>query len=383
MLRLAKTESKKEMSLKKPKKVNSIQTYNNSALQKKHNMKQYSVTLSNDNLRNKKNASSSISPNNKNKKNVLLYLKDTISNSQRCESIRDTINNNKKNKTKYNFISGLNSPKEKRANTEENQFLDHLYKKDKIRKLISMSSDIFNLKEASTNLIRRTNIPDYYKIIYNKDNNDNYKDHLKNIFDNKNQSNYNNLSNNISSIGNSNKKNNRYNRINYFNRTQYNQSETNTINSNNGKVSKTNRRNIESVKYDIISNRKSKQFDKYNKSSGSKKPSLKIDDYEIIISNNYNKANADHLKNLMASNGLHTFGLREDGDVIAGQKGKFTMKIRSNKQNEIDNNKNINKASKQLSNFDVVLKKNIIHWGRKKTDITGKGWDEEIKNGLY
>ena len=33
--------------------------------------------------------------------------------------------------------------------------------------------------------------------------------------------------------------------------------------------------------------------------------------------------------------------------------------------------------------MDVKLKKNIIDLRKKKTDITGYGWEEEIKNGLH
>ena len=98
---------------------------------------------------------------------------------------------------------------------------------------------------------------------------------------------------------------------------------------------------------------------------------------------NYNKANVDHLKNVLNSNGLHIFGLKEEGDLIGGQKGKFKIKVRTNGQNEKDKDKSINKIKNKLSNMDVTLKKKIVDLRKKKTDITGYGWEEEIKNGLH
>ena len=240
----------------------------------------------------------------------------------------------------------------------------------RIRKLFSMASDIFNLDHSATNLIKRSDLspkyPNFYKTIYKKDVNDNNK--------------YNNiLSNNILAIART-KNNKKHNRINFFKRTEYNPNETYLLNP---KCLKTNRSNLESVKYYIISTRKSNIIDKYNNLSGLKASSSKVDDYEILVPKNYNKANVSHLKNVLNSNGLHIFGLKEEGDLIGGQKGKFKIKVRTNGQNEKDNNKSINKINNKLSDMDVKLKKNIIDLRKKKTDITGYGWEEEIKNGLH
>ena len=80
---------------------------------------------------------------------------------------------------------------------------------------------------------------------------------------------------------------------------------------------------------------------------------------------------------------MHIFNLKEEGDVIGRQKGKFKIKVRINGKDEKDKNKIINNVSNKLLNMDAKLKKNTTDLGKKKTDITGYGWDEGIKNRLY
>lgn len=397
MLQFAKTESKKEMSLKKRKKMNNIPIYTNKNLTMRNDLqpnciqsenrvkhklikktdilnknnnsikkipKQFSGILS----KNKNNiySPSSVSQNNKTKK--IVSANNNCSNgiySKKCESVRNKRKTNSNNI--YNFNNMLNFQKEKRSDSLENKLLKTIVN-GRVRKLISMSSDIFNLNDTATNLYRRITLsprpPNSYKIIYKNDNQDNSKNNLNTFSaNNKKMKNY-----------------IKYHRIDVFNRSQYNPNVTNSFNSS-GK--KTNRTNIESVKYDIITTKKNNLYDKYNDLSGIRASSSKVEDYEILMPKNYSKTNIQNVKGTLASNGVHIFGFKEEGDLIGGTKGKFKMKIRTNGQNEKDKNKMINKVSKKLSNYDVKLKKNIIDHGRKKTDITGYGWDEVIMNGLY
>lgn len=391
MLQFAKTESKKEMSLKKHKKMNNIPIYTNKNLnmrndfqpnfiqsenQVKHKLikktnilnknnnsnkkipKQFSGILSKD--KNNIYSPLSVSQNNKTKK--IISLNNNCLNtiySKKCESVRNKRKTN--NNNIYNFNNMLNFQKEKRSDSLENKLLKTIVN-GRVRKLISMSSDIFNLNDTATNLYRRITLsprsPNFYKIINKNDNQDNSKNSKNNL--------------NAFSANNKNKKNYiKYHRINVFNRSQYNPNVTNFFNSS-GK--KTNRTNIESVKYDIITTKKNNLYDKYNDLSGIKASSSMVEDYEILMPKNYSKTNIQNLKNTFASNGIHFFGLKEEGDLIGGIKGMFKMKVRTNGQNEKDKNKIINKVSKKLLNYDVKLKKNIIDHGRKKTDITGYRW---------
>ena len=79
---------------------------------------------------------------------------------------------------------------------------------------------------------------------------------------------------------------------------------------------------------------------------------------------------------------MHIFGVKEEGDVIAGLKGKYKVKVRLNGQSERDKNKMINKASNKLMDLDIKLKRNINDCKKRKTDITGYGWDKKMKNIL-
>ena len=329
-------------------------------------------------IRLKAKSPKNLSPIHRGKK--IFSLKKSLTNEinlKKCDSVK----NKYKNDINYSFNRALTSKKEKKeSNTDD--ILKNV-ENGRIRKLFAMASDIFNLDNTATNLIKRTDLspkmPNFYKTMYKKDNNNTFRD-IFNLSGTNENNNYNNiLSNNI--LGMARTKNNKnHNKINFFNRSEYNQNETNSFNS---KGLKTNRSNMESVKYDIISTRKSNIFDKYKKLSGEKATASKIEDYEILVPQNYNKANVYNLRNVLGSNGLHIFNLKEEGDVIGGQKGKFKIKVRVNGQNEKDKNKIINNISNKLLNMDVKLKKNSVDLGKKKTDITGYGWEKSIKNRLF
>ena len=422
MLRLAKTESKKEMSLKKKKIVkipneksknlidridrNKIcKNYNSSNCRIQHKIikkenisnkannsihrkpKQNSVIFlrSINNTSNlKKNMPMAKSPTNKANKKYS-FENDPINtvNIKKCDSIRGR----SKNIIKYNNINNsynfldLEREKGKEIKNEKNKLLRTI-ENGRIRKLFSFASDIFNLDNTATNLFERKYLSpkssNYYRIIYKKENNK-FTNDLNGFFsNNKNNRPYNILSNNYMINGKP-KQKNKFNRINIFNRTEYNSNETNSFNIKN---KKTNRLNIESVKYDIISTRNSNIFDKYTNLSGIKASSSNIEDYEILIPKDYNKINISNLKGVLNSNGLHIFGVKEEGDIITGTKGKYKVKVRINGQNEKDKNKKIYRASSKLMDLNTKFKRNTYDWGKKKTDITGFGWDEEIKNHL-
>ena len=338
--------------------------------------KNNNININNNKIRLKAKSPNNLSPIHRGKK--IFSLKKSLINEinlKKCDSFK----NKYKNDINYSFNRALTAKKEKKeSNTDD--ILKNV-ENGRIRKLFAMASDIFNLDNTATNLIKRTDLspkmPNFYKTMYKKDNNNIFRDVFNLSNENKNYNNI--LSNNI--LGMARTKNNKnHNRINFFNRSEYNQNETNSFNS---KGLKTNRSNMESVKYDIISTRKSNIFDKYKKLSGEKASASKIEDYEILVPQNYNKANVYNLRNVLGSNGLHIFNLKEEGDVIGGQKGKFKIKVRVNGQNEKDKNKIINNVSNKLLNMDVKLKKNSVDLGKKKTDITGYGWEKSIKNRLY
>ena len=62
-------------------------------------------------------------------------------------------------------------------------------------------------------------------------------------------------------------------------------------------------------------------------------------------------------------------GIKEEGDIIASQKGKYKIKVRTNGQNEKEKNKMINKSNSKIKIPDVKFKKNIYDWRKKKTDL--------------
>ena len=145
---------------------------------------------------------------------------------------------------------------------------------------------------------------------------------------------------------------------------------------------KTNASNIESVNYDIISNKKNNLYDKYNKLSNQKASVSEYDNYEIIIPKNYNKLDGQKLKNMLHAEGVHYFGFSEEAN-IGGDKGKFKFKIRKSNLDKNDKNNCVTKLSKKLSSsFNVKLKKADEVNERKTTEITQDYGAEVIANHL-
>ena len=246
----------------------------------------------------------------------------------------------------------------------------------RIRKMVGLFSNIFNLNDTvnlndtSTNLINKKNLSP--KIINKKENiinNDIIEpNNSKNIFSNNKKKDdnkpYDIVSNKIIKVE---KPKDKFHRVNIIKRNDYNPNETYSLNT---KGIKTNSSNIESVKYDIISTRKSNIFEKYNNLSGIKASTSKYEDYEIIVPKDYNKSNINNYTTIFNSNGIHIFGIKEEGDIIAGQKGKYKIKVRTNGKNEKEKNKMINRSNNKFKKMDIKLKRNIYDWRKKKTDIT-------------
>ena len=375
MLQLAKTESKKEMFLKRKKKYNNpvynpisnkrnftqlniFELNNNTSNYRFHhdNIKKSDLLNKRNNSLQKKYIQNEIISLRKNiNSNSYKYLPKTISPIKRKKNIKIfSLQNNKTPKKKIirnrndNKSKELNKQKQKTEIENEKNKMLKTAENGRIRKIIAMSSDIFNLNNTATNLFNKSNLSP--EIIYKKEK--------------KNNKPYDIISNKIISME---KPKDKFNRVNIINRSQYNKNETYSLNS---KGKKTNSSNIESVKYDIISTRKSNIFDKYNNLSGVKASTSKYEDYEIIVPKDYNKSNINNYKTVFNSNGMHIFGIREEGDIIAGQKGKYKIKVRTNGKEEKEKKKMIDKSNNKLMNMDVKFKKNIYDWRKKKTDIT-------------
>lgn len=375
MLQLAKTESKKEMFLKRKKKYNNpvynpisnkrnftqlniFELNNNTSNYRFHhdNIKKSDLLNKRNNSLQKKYIQNEIISLRKNiNSNSYKYLPKTISPIKRKKNIKIfSLQNNKTPKKKIirnrndNKSKELNKQKQKTEIENEKNKMLKTAENGRIRKIIAMSSDIFNLNNTATNLFNKSNLSP--EIIYKKEK--------------KNNKPYDIISNKIISME---KPKDKFNRVNIINRSQYNKNETYSLNS---KGKKTNSSNIESVKYDIISTRKSNIFDKYNNLSGVKASTSKYEDYEIIVPKDYNKSNINNYKTVFNSNGMHIFGIKEEGDIIAGQKGKYKIKVRTNGKEEKEKKKMIDKSNNKLMNMDVKFKKNIYDWRKKKTDIT-------------
>ena len=375
MLQLAKTESKKEMFLKRKKKYNNpvynpisnkrnftqlniFELNNNTSNYRFHhdNIKKSDLLNKRNNSLQKKYIQNEIISLRKNiNSNSYKYLPKTISPIKRKKNIKIfSLQNNKTPKKKIirnrndNKSKELNKQKQKTEIENEKNKMLKTAENGRIRKIIAMSSDIFNLNNTATNLFNKSNLSP--EIIYKKEK--------------KNNKPYDIISNKIISME---KPKDKFNRVNIINRSQYNKNETYSLNS---KGKKTNSSNIESVKYDIISTRKSNIFDKYNNLSGVKASTSKYEDYEIIVPKDYNKSNINNYKTVFNSNGMHIFGIKEEGDIIAGQKGKYKIKVRTNGKEEKEKKKMIDKSNNKLMNMDVKFKKNIDDWRKKKTDIT-------------
>ena len=312
-----------------------------------------------------------------------------------------SFSNLKKCRTEYkikrsqSFFSSRTYNKEKILRTTNNS---------RIRKLYSMSSDIFNLEDCSTNLVENnsnynTNIEPYIHLgnennhitkninYFTLENDDNVNNNKKPFLE-KNKIKKYNTNINIKNIKHIDKPfgNKKFNKKSlYLNKDFANSDFTPFLHKIKSKT-KTNASNIESVNYDIISNKENNLYDKYKNYSNKRGDILEYENYEIIIPKNYNKLDSSKLKNLMHAEGIHFFGLREQAKV-SGDKGKFCFKIRKtnlNKNKKINDCKTIEKLSKKLSNiFNVKLKKydeNINK--RKTTEVTRKYGPEEIANHL-
>ena len=297
---------------------------------------------------------------------------------------------------------------ENKFKRSQSVFTNRTYDKEKIlrttnnsriRKLYSMSSDIFNLEDCSTNVVE--NNSNYYTYTEtlsnlrneNKDlnyNTEESEDNIEKISFKKNKIKKYNTNINIKSIKHIDKPfgNKNFNKKSLNLNKDFGNSDFVPFLHRIKAKTKTNVSNIESVNYDIISNKENNLYDKYKKYSNKKDKALEYDNYEIIIPKNYNKLDSYKLKNLMHAQGIHFFGFREQAK-IAGDKGKFTFKI---KKNNLDtnkkinnNNKNIEQLSRKLYNiFSVKLKKydeKIIN-KRKQTEITRDYRAEVISNHL-
>jgi len=441
MLSLAKAESRKEMNLRKHKFLNDesisqnrnslegnslYQNYKDSNVRiqhkliKKTNIKDKNKILQKDlnttsdsfvlpknkyyiKLRKSQHSPLSSSRNRPLKKIVRAKTSHSNILEENEEEEKNLSNNKKLNKKNF---------KKKNIIETENEISNILKttKSGKIRKLFSMYSNIFNLNNTATNYMNNyysLNKPSYYKSIYKKNINDNSGNKSSFLFDNNKNNNKNNNSiknnrilnkikkkkinkksntsnikpNTILGIGESIPKKKNYNKIDILNRTQYNIREIDFPLTS--RPIKTNLSNIESVKYDIITSRKSNLFDKYNNLSGIKATTSNIQDYEILVPQNYNNSDVNILKRVFASNGIHVFGVKEEGDIIGGVNGKYKLKIRIDDGDEEHINRMINKSCKKLAKYDVELKRNHTEYKKRKTDITGSGWDKTIKYGLH
>jgi hypothetical protein len=288
-----------------------------------------------------------------------------------------TSNSNSKNKNDIDKISATNDDlknkkklaKHKRAETESNNVLKTT-RDARVRKILSMASDIFNLNKTATNLICSdenfsSENPKFYKTFYKTKKDDKLDDDINIIFEKK-----------IKKIDKPILRKKKLNNEDFFNRTQYKINELYP-----GR--KAFLRNMESVKYDIISTRNNDLYEKYNNLSGIKDTTPNLEDYEIVIPKEYYKSNVNSLKNVFNTTGVHSFGFKEEGDIIAGLNGKYKLKIRLNNKSEKDKNKMIKKVGNKLSKYELELKKNVYDYRKRRTDVTGLGWEPKLKYGLH
>jgi hypothetical protein len=286
-------------------------------------------------------------------------------------------NSNSKNKNNIDKISETNDDlnykkklgKHKRAETEFNNVLKTT-RDARVRKMLSMASDIFNLNKTATNLICTDENfspenPKFYKTFYKTKKDDKIDDDIDIIFNKK-----------IKKIDKPILRKKKINKEDILNRTQYNLNEAYP-----GR--KAILRNMESVKYDIISTRSNDLYEKCNNLSGIKATTPNCEDYEIVVPKEYYKSNVNSLKNLFNTNGVHSFAFKEEGDIIAGLNGKYKLKIRLNNKSEKDKNKMLKKVGNKLSKYELELKKNAYDYRKRRTDVTGFGWEPRLKYGLH
>ena len=279
----------------------------------------------------------------------------------------------------------------------------------RLRKLYSMESNIFNLDKSLTNLVQ--SVPFYINPnLNNKINNiartpesihlqkeNNHKNKNLKFFTlddeckfDENLNNYspeeefiikNARNRNINSIKKDklNFDNKNYNKCSFLLNNNFSNSNFISFLHKIRLKEKTNESNIESVNYDIISNKSNNLYDKYNTLSNKKASNSQYENYEIIIPKNYNKLDSSKLKNFLHAQGIHYFSFKEDA-VVSGDSGKFTFKIRKStidkKNDKVNNIEKLSKKLKQM--FDVKLKKYDEVNKRKTTEITRKYGPEII-----
>ena len=279
-----------------------------------------------------------------------------------------------KEKRSKSFFADRLSEKENILKTTNNS---------RIRKLYSMSSDIFNLDNCSTNLIQNKT---FYK---DKDKNNN-----KLMKSSKGLLERGNCEFSIEKARSINIKrmkkleekveNKKFNKLSLLLNKDF--ANTDFVPFLHKMPKKTNASNIESVNYDIISNKTNNLYDKYNKLSNKKSTFLDYDNYEIVIPKSYSGLDSSKLKNLLHAQGIHFYNFHEQ--VSIGEKGRYQFRIR--KPNLNDNNNTINNNNKKIENlskklinvFNVKLKKNGEKFEKKISEVTREYGPEDVANHL-
>ena len=267
----------------------------------------------------------------------------------------------------------------------------------RVRKIFAMASDIFNLTDSSVNYNKQKSI-DFNSQEKNNclRSGNNYipsqksNKHLSKIRRNKTKENNDNKKSIISNDSKKLLKKNlrifienvdskKFNRSSYLLRKDYNKSDTRPLFT---MKRKTNLSNISSVNYNIISSDLNSNINaEYAKYSSIKPEFSNYEYYEIIIPKNFNNTNESKLQNILHSQGLHFFNFKSEGDIVVGEKGKYTFNIRKSNLNNEKNN--INKVIKKLEEkYNIKLKKTNRENKKKGSEITMKYGPEKICNHL-
>ena len=130
---------------------------------------------------------------------------------------------------------------------------------------------------------------------------------------------------------------------------------------------KTNFTNIESVKYDIISTQNNELNNQYSHLSNLKAAPEEIENYEIIVPHNYNKMQEIKIKNILGDEGMHYFNLKEEGDIVGGEKGRYLFNVRRSSL-EKDNNNQVKNITKKLNKLNVKFHKIIPNRAKIKCE---------------
>ena len=242
----------------------------------------------------------------------------------------------------------------------------------RLRKLCSMSSNIFNVDENSIKCENR--VVDYM----NKKPNDKITKKEENIkMRRKSSKNFltNEVSRKNSFIKNEQEKRKsierdvkekKYNKTKQI--TNYNSEYTPVykIKDNN----KTNFSNIESVKYDIISTQKNNLNKQYCNLSNLKAAPEEIENYEIIVPHNYNKMQEIKIKNILGGEGMHYFNFKEEGDIVGGEKGRIVFNVRrsSLEKENINLNNQVKNIAQKLNKLNVKIHKVIPNTAKIKCE---------------